>query len=474
MMRHTRVFVSIYFLISLLALISCGKDQVRPEDYYDYQVSEIPLTELMNMDRSRFRSRREQADYALSVSKALDDRLFDVTSDSLIAPAVRYYQHHGPKKKQMLAAYYYGRVLCNMENVPEAETAFKRAEKFARQLNDDFYLGLIYRNFSMLSEYSYDTEKTVDYIRKAVDCFHRAGTRDYENYERIALATALGNNGEHQASRTLFDSLLNEGSLNPYQLQELQTAYEREMEPSTAEPREQFFRMNIRKAFSKEVQEITTSVVMPTPSATRLEKESKLHRWRLTILICMGLLLIGLILVIVRRRLELREAMAHVEAIQQSLDLATEKNTLLANSIMRDQIDALKLLSDEYDQSTNAATREHYFLVFKKRLGEFRNQGSDLTMLESSVNEYREGAMALLRKEIPGQSTLFYRNAAMFFAGLPYDLMSLLTRSSIPALKSWKTILRKKMTDSDAPHKDIFLSLLDSAGRRTGGRPKKE
>lgn len=477
MERHSRIrYLFIIFPMLMLSLSSCVENETEPPDYGDYAVYEVPLTEVMNADASRFHSRREQADYVLDVSKALDDRFIDLTSDSLIAPAVRFYRHHGPKRKQMLTSFYNGRVLLNMGKVPESRQAFERAERLARQLKDDFYLGLIYRNFSMLCEELGDTEMTVAYIRCAASSFQRAGSEDYERYERMALATALGNNGEHQSSCALFDSLLNKGGLNPNQLQELHPAYERELLMAGGEhvdPQDMILRINTRRAFSRMVQENTDSIVLAAPSVALKEKESRIRQFWTIALICVGVLLAGLVLAIVRKRRELSEAMARVEAVQQSLSLATEKNALLANSIIKDQIDALQLLSEEYDQSTRPAMREHYFQVFKKRLDEFRNQGADLTLLEASVNEYRDGAMALLREEIPGQSTLFYRNAAMFFAGLPYDLMSLLTRSSIPALKSWKTILRKKLTSSEAPHKELFLNLLDSAVRRPGGRPRK-
>lgn len=544
---HTKILTSFLFLGLAFILYSCKKDSIISES----DVASDPdkaLSVLMSMDASQLHSRREQADYALFLSMALDKNYIDISSDTLIAPAVRFYQHHRPKRNQMLTAYYQGRVCFNMGNVHDAVYAFERAAEMAGELRDDFYLGLIYRNFSMLYEYSYDTDMTVSYIRKSVDAFHRARAPLYERYERMALATALGNNREHAASCALFDSLLYQGGLDSLQLSELYPAYARELIMADLEPEKalvyygkgdssiysatdfgawallhlqsghresadnllrtaqwhiqddadkaalDYFRYRCAQ-LNGYTEESLGHLEQSTESQNRIlrekmkqsvsharqeytarsleEKESRIYRQRGIALFGAGILLAGFLVFMHRRRKELRDTMAQMEAIQESLSNAMDKNELLAASVMKNQVDALQLLSEEYEQSTRLDRQGVSSQKFRKQLEELRNQGSDLTMLEASVNEYREGAMKLFREDFPGQSKLYYSRAAMFFAGFPYDLMSLLTKTSITTLKTWKSLLRKAIIRSESSHKSFYLSLLNSAERKPVGRPKK-
>ena len=203
------------------------------------------------------------------------------------------------------------------------------------------------------------------------------------------------------------------------------------------------------------------------------DKEARMKRARMIFGACLLLALSALIGIQIRRRKEQRETMARMDEIQESLSRSAEKNKTLVNAVLLEQVTALRLLSDEYENSDDALTKERFFRVFKKRLGEFRQQDADLSLLESSVNDFRDGAMTLLRDEFPDGTRNFFRLSAMFFAGLPYDVMSLVTKSTVPTLKSGKSQIKKKIAESQAPHRELFLTLLDSATKRHAGRPPK-
>ena len=62
-----------------------------------------------------------------------------------------------------------------------------------------------------------------------------------------------------------------------------------------------------------------------------------------------------------------------------------------------------------------------------------------------------------------------YKMATVFFAGLPNALIGLLMNKTTPTVRTERSLLRKKISDSSAPHKDDFLSLLDNYRRENIG-----
>lgn len=507
------------------------------------------LTLLLDIEPASLTTARSRADYALFLSMALDKCYIDIASDTIVAPAVQYYEHHRPIRNQLLTAYYHGRVLYNGGEIAGAVRAFERAEILAKELKDDFYLGLIYRNYSLLYEYTYNMRKTIESLEEARDAFNRAGAVLYETSEVMALASALGSDGRHTESITLFDELLTDPRIDSLLKRGMYLNFARELvkadtchrkaitlfemgniphygptdyaawayccykvgnvqegkkllETSISQVEDNDTRATVafyqykcaliegheKEALSfletamegedRIAREKLAESVDDARSAYAREvlaaKEARMKRVKRVFYTCLLLALAALCYSILRRRRQQREAMARMDEIQTSLDSSVERNKSLVNAILAEQVDALRLVSDEYENSSGAFTKEHYFHVFKNRLDEFRHHNADLSLLESSVNAFRDNAMALLREEFPDETKYFYRLAAMLFAGLPYDLMSLLTKTSVPTLKSGKSKLKKKISESQTPHRELFLSLLDSAEKRPAGRPPKK
>ena len=90
-------------------------------------------------------SKRNEARHALLLSMALDKNYIDLQSDSIIDKAVRYY---APRKgrERMLAYYYQGRIFQNRKSYSAAIVSIEKAEKDAKVLEDNQYLGMLYRN----------------------------------------------------------------------------------------------------------------------------------------------------------------------------------------------------------------------------------------------------------------------------------------------------------------------------------------
>lgn len=545
-LSKNRILVSIAeLLISIILVSSCKQKFPITEEMVAAKPDSL-LTVLLDINPESLKSARDRADYAIFLSMALDKNYIDIASDSIIAPAIQYYGPHRPFRKQMLTAYYHGRVLYNEGKVTDAAQAFERAESLADKLKDDFFLGLVFRNFGLLYDYTYNSRKVVECHEMSRDAFHRAGAFLYETYEKMALASALGNDGRHSESINHFEELLSDPSIDSLDKRNMYLNYARELVHADTCHRKALTLFNLgekgyytpidygawaycsykvgdtqtaktlmdyaltnandvitkgalafyqykcaliegdeKKALSfletatetqdRIAQEKLAESIDDARSAYSRElldaKEAKMKRGRIILLAGFLILLSAFCYSFFRRRKQQKETMARMEEIQSSLDISIKKNNSLVNALMIEQIDTLRLVADEYENSIDSITKERFFQAFKKRLDEFRQYDSDLTLLESSINKYRDNAMDLFRKEFPNGTKYFYRMGAMFFAGFPYDLMSLLTKSSIPTLKSGKSQLKKKIANSEAPHRELFLKLLDSAEKRPAGRP---
>lgn len=138
--------------IVMLLLSACGSDskQLTLLDSAEKIMIVAPdsaLSQLREIDSQKL-NRADNARYALLLSQALDKNFIDVSNDSLINIAVEYYEHKRDNHYKMLALYYQGRVKYNAQDYAMSINALLKSEKIALKLNDNFYLGLIYRNIS--------------------------------------------------------------------------------------------------------------------------------------------------------------------------------------------------------------------------------------------------------------------------------------------------------------------------------------
>lgn len=74
---------------------------------------ESSLNILESIDKESLSTRKEKARYALLYSMALDKNYIDLQSDSIIAPAVKYYRYHGSNEERFLCNYYHARICEN-------------------------------------------------------------------------------------------------------------------------------------------------------------------------------------------------------------------------------------------------------------------------------------------------------------------------------------------------------------------------
>ena len=180
------------------------------------------------------------------------------------------------------------------------------------------------------------------------------------------------------------------------------------------------------------------------------------------------LLLSGILLLVQharQKRKQVEVAMSQIDEIQKRYDR-------LSQDSFQKEIDTLSQLAEDYYESDNKRQQHVIISHFTNQLEAFRNFDAELTFLEKDINIYRNQAMEHFREEFPGMSNHAYKMAIVFFAGLPNSLIGLLMNKTTPTVRTERSLLRKKISDSTALHKDDFLKLLDNYQRENKARSR--
>lgn len=192
------------------------------------------------------------------------------------------------------------------------------------------------------------------------------------------------------------------------------------------------------------------------------EREQDLRHAITAFSILATLLLLAGILLLVQRT---REKRKQVEMAMSQIDEIQKKYDRLSQDTFQKEIETLSSLAKEYYENGDKHRQQAIINHFNNQLKAFRDFDSELTFLEKDINLYKSQAMAHFRQEFPGMSKHGYKMATVFFAGLPNALIGLLMNKTTPTVRTERSLLRKKISDSSAPHKDDFLSLLDNYRR---------
>ncbi len=120
----------IFALCTAVLAISCKEDPINTAlASVEMSLSDNPkssLEALELLDNQTLKTREQKAKYALLYSIALDKNYIDVTKDSIIAPAVKYYEYHGSQEEKFLCNFYQARIY---ENAGDNKSALLSAVK---------------------------------------------------------------------------------------------------------------------------------------------------------------------------------------------------------------------------------------------------------------------------------------------------------------------------------------------------------
>lgn len=172
-----KLFILVSFLPLLISCIRGGEALAKLDDVFSYIESrpDSALTVLEGMNEEDLTSKRSKAKHALLYSIALDKNYIDLQSDSVIAPAVAYYQNHGSADERLLTFYYRGRIAMNAGKYEDAISYFVRAERYADAADNDIAIARLYKAQTKVYQYCYDTERMIKSAELAALAYIKSG-----------------------------------------------------------------------------------------------------------------------------------------------------------------------------------------------------------------------------------------------------------------------------------------------------------
>lgn len=153
-------------MAAILAVCSCGKREMTKQCLEDVEsyISEKPdsaLAVLESIDRASIRGQRMKAEYSLLYAMALDKNYIDTTDVSVVMPAVKYFDTHGPEDKAMKAWFYLGREQENGGDYEDAIISYTRAKELSQNSDDLRFRALIASGIADLYDKTYNFEEEI-------------------------------------------------------------------------------------------------------------------------------------------------------------------------------------------------------------------------------------------------------------------------------------------------------------------------
>lgn len=210
-MKIIKILCTLCILLTLFP--SCeqfSKDLLRVSEKIMDTDPQRALSILDSINFENFKTKKLKAKHALLYSIALDKNFIDMTTDSILSPAVNYYRKYGSINERMYTNYYLGRIHFNAGNFPAAAVTFLDAKRYAKAINNLKYLGLIAMAMADTYNNQFNTEEEIKEIEKASEYFLKGGYQSYKLIADYRLAVALRNNKEYDKAEEIYTRVYNE------------------------------------------------------------------------------------------------------------------------------------------------------------------------------------------------------------------------------------------------------------------------
>jgi len=201
-------------ILSIMLLTACGESErnsqlLKRAETVMEDSAEVALAILQDsIDSASLSTERGRAIYALLLSQALDKNYIDIASDSIIAPAVKYFASGEEPLYAMLAHYYNAVIFFNANNLSASAIACMESEQYAKIINSNFQLAKIYALLSYIYNYTYNFEEELYYSNKSLEQFYI--TKDFKqiNNAKIRLAESYNNVNDFKKSTNIYKEIL--------------------------------------------------------------------------------------------------------------------------------------------------------------------------------------------------------------------------------------------------------------------------
>ena len=168
--------------VTVITIFSCNDARnnevyrlLTDVDSYIESRPDSALAVLEGIDKAELTTNELEAKYALLMSMALDKNYIDLQSDSVIAPAVRYYERYGSADEKLKMYYYSGRIKQNCGDNEGAMEMFVKGEEYADVCTDKACLGRLYKAKMVLNRDIFNYVQAIVDAKNAAECYLSIG-----------------------------------------------------------------------------------------------------------------------------------------------------------------------------------------------------------------------------------------------------------------------------------------------------------
>lgn len=162
---------------------------------------------LYTIDANALRKRKERARFSLLHSIVLDKNYIDLTTDSIIRPAMEYYSRNGKREERAKMYYYLGRIYENAKRTKDAVEAFIQAEKLAGE-EEYYFKGLIYGGMGRLYKSQESSQEALEMFTRASKAFRKSGHQRNLSFSLQQEGDILSDLGKKELSnQKLYEAL---------------------------------------------------------------------------------------------------------------------------------------------------------------------------------------------------------------------------------------------------------------------------
>ncbi len=197
-------------ILSILLLYACGESGRNSQlleraEAVMNDSCEVALSILQDsIDSTTLATERDRAIYAVLLSQALDKNYIDIASDSIIAPAVKYFADGNDPHYAMLTHYYHGRIFENANDNHNAIAQYSKATNYINQTSEHLIHGLIFSHLGNLYSNSCDYPKSIESYLNAYNSYKLTNSYNHKIYALYNLACSYrGSHDYNNANKTI-------------------------------------------------------------------------------------------------------------------------------------------------------------------------------------------------------------------------------------------------------------------------------
>lgn len=163
----------VFLLCASAVFLSCKDNQIGSAlTSAEISMNDNPkssLDVLESIDKDLLSTRKQKAKYSLLYSMVLDKNYIDIKADSIIAPAVKYYECHGSVDDKIKSLYYYARVQYNSGEYNPAIVTLMKAIPLFENSTERRYCALVHNLLAIIYNESWMFPESLEHINEAYD-----------------------------------------------------------------------------------------------------------------------------------------------------------------------------------------------------------------------------------------------------------------------------------------------------------------